>query len=144
MKKTTRIVLIILLFIMLIVIRGFIAPHFYDPLNNYFKNDYLYTSIPKIQFSTYLLNVFFRYTLNAVISLGIIFLFFQNKKTLVFAIKFYVISFIVLVVFLYALLNFNLSNDYMLIFYIRRFLIHPLFVFILLPAFYYQKLKGTA
>jgi exosortase F-associated protein len=143
MKKSLRIVLIILLFAMLIVIRGFIAPYFYDPLTNYFKNDYLYTNIPKIQFSTYLLHLFFRYILNAVVSLGIIFLFFQDKKTLVFAIKFYAISFIVLIIFLYALLNFNLSQGYILTFYVRRFLIQPLFVFILLPAFYYQKLKGT-
>lgn len=143
MKKSIRIVLIILLFAMLIVIRGFVAPYFYDPLNDYFKNDYLYTAVPKINFYPYFLHLFLRYVLNAIISLGIIYLFFYHKKTMLFAVKFYVIAFVSLAVLLFVLLNFNLSEGYMLTFYVRRFLIHPLFLFVLLPAFYYEKLRGN-
>lgn len=141
MKKGTRIFLIFLLFAMFIVIRGFIAPFFYDPLDAYFKNDYLYTAIPEIQFTPYFWQLFLRYLLNTIVSLSIIYLFFQNKKNLFFAIKFYGISFVILAVFLFLLLNYQLSEGYMLTFYTRRFLIHPLFLFILLPAFYYEKLK---
>lgn len=128
---------------MFVVVRGVIAPYFYDPLNEYFKNDYLFGGVPNIKFSTFFLHLFFRYFLNTIISLGILFLFFDDKKTMVFAVKFYSISFVVLAVFLAVLLKFNISEGYMLIFYVRRFLIHPLFVFILLPAFYYEKLKGS-
>ena len=128
---------------MLVVIRGFVAPYFYDPLNDYFKNDYLYTSVPKLDFYIFFLHLFLRYALNAIISLGIIYLFFPLKKTMDFAVKFYSISFVLLAIFLFVLLNFNLSEGYMLTFYVRRFLIHPLFLFILLPAFYYEKLRGN-
>lgn len=141
MKKTFRIILILLLFLMLIVIRGFIAPYFYDPLNEYFKNAYLYNGIPEIEFGTYFLHIFLRYLLNTIISLLIIYLIFNKREILNFAYKFYTVAFILISFFLFILLNYELTEGYMLIFYTRRFLIQPLFVFILLPAIYYQQLK---
>lgn len=141
MKKTLRIVLIILLFLMLIAIRGYIAAYFYDPLNEYFKREYLYSSIPDIEFGTYFLHLFLRYFLNAFISLLIIYLIFNKREILVFTFKFYVAAFIVLSMLLFVFLKYPIIDGYMLIFYIRRFLIQPLFVFILLPAIYYQQLK---
>ena len=50
-------------------------------------------------------------------------------------------AFLILGLLFWVLLNYELSLGYRLTFYIRRFLIHPLFLLILLPAFYYQKLK---
>lgn len=141
MKKLTTIILIVLLFVMLIAIRGFVSPYFYDPLSDYFKREYLYSPIPAIDLSLYFLHIFFRYFLNTIISLGLIYLFFKSRKLLLFSIKFYVISFVGLCLLLFLLLKFDDSDGYMLIFYVRRFLIQPVFVFILLPAFYYQRLK---
>lgn len=140
MKKSVRIGLIVVLFLMLISIRAFLQPYFYDPLSDYFKHDYLLSSIPELNFDAYFLNLFYRYFLNTAISLAIIYLAFNTKKAFYFSIKFYVLAFVVLSLFLFILLKFNVTNSYMLIFYVRRFLIQPLFVFILLPAFYYQKL----
>jgi len=142
MKKTVRIAVIVLLFLMLIFIRGFVAPYFYDPLNEYFKNDYLYKTIPEIEFGTYFLHLFFRYLLNGLVSLVIIYLIVKNDgKLLLFVVKFYVAAFFLLSLFLFILLKYQITEWYMLIFYTRRFLIQPLFVFILLPAIYYQQLK---
>lgn len=141
MKKAVRIGLIVALFLMLISIRAFLQPYFYDPLLDYFKHDYLYTSIPELNYSAYFLNLFYRYALNTIISLGIIYLVFNNLKTLYFSMKFYVFAFVILGIILFVLLNFNETHSYLLTFYSRRFLIQPLFVFILLPAFYYQQLK---
>jgi len=143
MKKLSNIVLIVFLFGMLIAVRGFVSPYFYDPLNEYFKREYLYSSIPEINFNLYFLHIFFRYILNAIISLGLIYLLFKSRKLIIFSIKFYVISFIVLSLLLFVILKFNDFEGYMLVFYVRRFLIQPVFVFILLPAFYYQKLKES-
>lgn len=143
MKKPIKIVFIVLLFAMLIAVRGFISPFFYDPLSDYFKREYLYSSIPAINFNLYFLHIFFRYLLNTIISLALIYLFFKKRKLLMFSIKFYLISFVVLCLLLFFLLKYNNSEGYMLIFYVRRFLIQPIFVFVLLPAFYYQKLKES-
>jgi len=141
MKKVIKILLIVLLFLMLISVRAFIQPFFYDPLIAYFKSDYLYTSIPEINFYKFSLNLFIRYSLNTIISLAIIYILFPASKVLKFSVKFYIVSFVILSIVLLTLLKFNQNQDFRLIFYVRRFLIHPLFLLILLPAFYYQKLK---
>ena len=141
MNKVVQLVLIVFMIVILIVIRGFIAPLFYDPLHDYFLNDYLYNSVPTIELGRYFLHLFFRYFLNTIVSLVIIYLFFKNLKLVQFSIKFYTFVFFILGFTLYIILQFKISSNYMLLFYVRRFLIHPLFVFILLPAFYYQSLK---
>ncbi|MDP2067855.1 MAG: exosortase F system-associated protein [Lutibacter sp.] len=140
MRKSVRIGLIMLLFLMLILIRALVQPYFYDPLLDYFKHDYLNTSIHVLNFTVYFLNIFYRYFLNTLISLAIIYLVFNDKKALYFSVKFYVLAFAVLSLMLFILLKFNVTQGYLLTFYVRRFLIQPLFVFLLLPAFYYQRL----
>lgn len=141
MKKGVRIILIIGLLLLLILVRALLAPVLYDPLNVYFKNDYLYAAIPTIEFGRYFLHLFFRYFLNTLFSLAIIYLIFSNIRLIWFSIKFYLIAFVVLSLLLFLLLKYQFIDGYMLLFYVRRFLIHPLFVFILLPAFYYQTLQ---
>lgn len=126
---------------MLVAVRVFVQPYFYDPLIEYFKADYLHNSIPEINLNFFFLNLFYRYFMNTIISLAILYVVFDNFKILKFSFKFYTIAFVALSVILFILLKFNLSNDYKLIFYVRRFLIHPIFLLVLLPAFYYQKLK---
>jgi len=126
----------------LVMIRA-VAPNlFYDPFIEYFKNDYLHQPIPIFSGSKLLINLFFRYSLNAVISLAIIYLAFQNKLFLKFSMKFYVFAFIVLIITFMIILKGELKNGYLFAFYIRRFIIHPLFVLLLLPAFYYKQLTS--
>lgn len=139
MDKLVKIVLIIGLFFMLMLVRAFEPKLFYDPFIKYFQNDYLYQAIPIFVTSKLFLNIFLRYSLNLVFSLAILWVAFQNWDVIKFSIKFYTITFIVLVFIFYFLLQTEFSNGYLLAFYIRRFLIHPLFVLILLPAFYFQK-----
>ncbi len=140
MNNITRFALVVLLFLILVVIRAVAIAYFYDPLIHYFKNDHLNMSLPEIDFGKFYLFLFFRYCLNAVVSLTIIHLSFSNLKVLTFAIKFYVMAFVILSVVLLMLLKLNLFDSYLPVFYVRRFLIHPLFLLILLPAFYYQKM----
>ena len=141
MKNLTQKLLIVILVLMLVSVRVFVQPYFYDPLIEYFKADYLHNLIPEINLGVFFLNIFYRYFLNTIISLAIIHLVFNNFKTLKFSFKFYTLAFVLLSITLFILLKYNLSNDYKLIFYVRRFLIHPIFLLVLLPAFYYQKLR---
>jgi len=141
MKKITKIVLIIGLFFMLIAIRAFVQPYFYDPLIAYFESDYLHMTMPEIKLGAYFLNIFLRYFLNASISLAILFLLFNSKKDFIFSMKFYVLAFSTLSLVLFICLKFAIFHSYLPVFYLRRFLIHPIFLLILIPAFYYQNLK---
>jgi len=143
MSKTTKIVFIGLLFLMLIAVRAFVQQYFYDPLIEYFKGNYLYNTFPEINLGYLFLNIFYRFLLNTIISLTIIYVVYSNLKVLRFSVKFYAIAFVLLCFILFLLLKFDHNQGYILIFYVRRFLIHPIFLLILLPAFYYQKLKDN-
>lgn len=139
MKKEIRIGLIVALFFLLILVRSFASTVFYDPFIDFFKNDYLKSTFPEFITSKLLVSLFFRYILNTLISLAIIYLFFQKKQLVLFSVKFYTITFVVLSIAYFILLKTEFSSGYLLAFYVRRMLIHPIFLLILLPAFYYQK-----
>ena len=139
MKKIIRILIILVLFGLLFFVRAFEEQLFYDPLNSYFQNDYLYNKIPLLDRWNLLLHLFYRYTINSLISLAIIYMIFKNKKIIKFSQLFFTVAFLLLIIsFSFSLRN-NLEGGYLFTFYIRRFMIHPLFLLILLPAFYYQK-----
>ncbi|NOQ91818.1 MAG: exosortase F system-associated protein, partial [Flavobacteriaceae bacterium] len=87
-------------------------------------------------------SLIFRYTLNTVISLAIIYLAFQNKGFVKFSMKFYILAFIILTITFFIILKGELKSGYLFAFYIRRFLIHPIFVLLLLPAFYYKQMSS--
>jgi len=143
MKNSLKILGLIVLVILLIAIREVVAPYLYDPLANYFKSDYLYKPVPYINLGLLLANIFVRYILNTAVSIGIIYVLFKDVKLVWFALKIYVIAFIFFSLCLIAILKFNQENNYLLLFYVRRFLIHPILVLLLIPAFYFQKLKSS-
>ena len=89
MKKGITIILIVLLLAVLVGIRAFVEPFFYDPLIVYFKNDALIKTLPELNLANYFWNIFLRYSLNSIVSLVIIYLIFKNIKTVQFSIKFY-------------------------------------------------------
>lgn len=138
MSKPLKIASIIFLLGLLFLIRNFETILFYDPLQEYFKNDYLYGEFPDFLVGKLLVSSSLRYFMNTVISLGVLWILFK-KRDLVFSIKFYTIAFFVLIGMFSALLLNKFQIGYLLPFYIRRFLIHPLFLFLLIPAFFYQK-----
>ena len=139
MKKRVKIPILIFLFGLLVLVRAFGADIFYDPFIDYFKDAYLDQPIPDYIGFKLSLNILFRYTLNAIISLAIIYVAFQKKGLVRFSVKFYIAAFIVMGFLYFILLQSEMINGYLFTFYVRRFLIHPVFVLILLPAFYYQK-----
>ena len=141
MNKYLKIVIVFILFILLFLVRALESKLFYDPLIEYFKNDYLYTSIKDVDVSKLLVNMFFRFTINSLLSLGVIWFLFLRKDLLKFSAIFLAIAFLVLIIIFAFLIQNDFKTGYLLPFYIRRFIIHPIFLLLLLPAFYYQKLS---
>ncbi|MEI6866463.1 exosortase F system-associated protein [Flavicella sp.] len=140
MKKIIRIPLIVVLIFSLVLVKAFETELFYDPLINFFQNDYLYSSIPKFDFVKLLWSLFLRYTLNSLISIGIIYLVFQKLDCVILVSKLYVGGFSILVLVYSFLLYNGFEGGYLFPFYIRRFLIHPLFLLLLLAALFYEKM----
>jgi exosortase F-associated protein len=122
MHKSIQIIGIVFLVIALVLVRAFSAELFYDPFIMYFKNDYLHSSFPEFKIGKLLGNIFFRYALNTILSLGIIYLLFQ-KKYLFFSLKFYGLAFIILLILFFIAFNY-FNTNYLFLFYVRRFLVH--------------------
>ena len=142
LNHKVRIALAMLFIILLVLIRAYEDSLFYDPFLDYFKSDYYNLPIPEINNFELFTGLFLRYFLNSSISLAIIYVLFKDIDAIKFAAILYLIFFIILVAaFFFILLNNGEANK-MGLFYIRRFLIQPLFLLLFLPAFYYQKQKS--
>ena len=127
---------IAVLLVLLVCVRLFQERLFYDPLLDYFKRSR--TILPQYDSVKLFIGLLFRYLLNTVLSIGILWFCFKDKSILKLTAVLYVVFFIALAaVFFTALAVDNPAN--MLLFYIRRFLIQPLLLILFVPAFYYQK-----
>ena len=141
MNNISKYILLFILFVLLILIRVFENELFYDPYLLFFQNDYLYIDSPRREVFKLTAFTTLRYALNSIISLGILYLVFKDKSIIRFSSLVYVASFVLLMlVYLYFVVN-PRQEDYYLFFNIRRFLIQPIILLVLLPAFYYYKLK---
>ncbi len=135
--------MISLLVTLLIMVRYFENQLFYDPLLKFYEADYLHHSFPYFETGKLFFNVLLRYLINSIISLGILYVTFFDKNILEFSVYlfsiFFVICFTVFVVLIFEIE----SENFLALFYVRRFLIHPIFVLILMPAFYYYRRKNV-
>jgi len=142
MNRYLKYILIFSLFVLLALVRWFEKELFYDPYLLFFQNDYLYIDSPRREVLKLVAFTSLRFLINTIISLSILYLFFKDRNVLKFSVLVYVVSFVILTgLYLYFVLEPKQENYY-LFFNIRRFLIQPLLLLLLLPAFYYQKIKS--
>lgn len=122
----------------LLWIRYFEDSLFYDPFIAFFKSDYQNNPIPEFNTVKLLYNLAFRYLLNTLVSLAVLWVLFEDKEIMQFSLVLYSFVFVVLLsVFSYFIFT-ESTQDYLPLFYVRRFLIQPLFLLLLIPAFYFQ------
>ena len=141
MPKLTRYILVFILILVLIDIRGFEGVLFYDPYLTFFENDYLYIDNPRREVAKLVLFTSLRYLLNTLASLGILYLIYNDKIMIKFSVVLYALAYVLLLIpFLFFVIN-PRQEDYYLFFNVRRFLIQPIGLILLLPAFYYYKLN---
>ena len=132
-------ILLFVLFLLLVLIRVFEDQLFYDPYLLFFKNDYLYIDNPRQEVFKLTAFTTLRYVLNTIISLCIIYVIYKDKAMVKFSSAIYTIAYIILLIlFLYFVLNPKQENYY-IFFNIRRFLIQPILLLLLLPALFYHK-----
>ncbi|MGB3607105.1 MAG: exosortase F system-associated protein [Psychroserpens sp.] len=141
MRSPITFMLLLALFGMLVIIRAFENELFYDPYLLFFKSDYLKMDFPNREILKLTLYTTLRYVLNMLISLGIIYLFFKDKSIVQFSLLIYGVAYVILVSFFLYFVIHPRQEDYYLFFNFRRFLIQPILLLLLVPAFYYYKLK---
>lgn len=141
MSKFFSYTLVGVLFVLLVLIRAYQDVLFYDPYLLFFENDYLYIDSPRREVAKLISFTTLRYFLNSAISLSIIYVVFKSKQILKFSCFIFLVAYIIFILpFLYFVINPE-QEDYYMFFNVRRFLIQPIILIVLLPAFYYYKLK---
>ncbi len=139
LKNKIGIVLVGFLVLLLACIRNFEDALFYDPFLDFYKSNYQVLALPEFDNWKLFFGLFSRYFLNSIVSIAIIYVVFKDFKMIKFATFLYFVFFVILIIGLFLLLIFNENGSKMTIFYVRRFLIQPVFLMLFLPAFYFQK-----
>ncbi len=139
MPKYLRYILILILVVGLILIRQFEASLFYDPLLEFFKTDHTTQPLPDMEKGRLLINLAYRFILNTILSLLILWLVFRDRGVMKISTLLFTVLFAVLLIAFVVLLNTSSAGDHLALFYVRRFMIQPIFLLLLLPAFYFHK-----
>jgi exosortase F-associated protein len=139
MKGVLRVFVVFLCLVGFAFIRFRESELFYDPLIPFFKSNYQRMALPDMEMGKLFSHLFLRYLINAGLSLMILWMAFKERGIIKFASLFYGVVFILLMLVFSVLLNTQEVGEYLPIFYVRRFLIQPILLFMLLPAFYYYR-----
>lgn len=138
LKHSPQIAIVAVLVFFLAAVRAFEDVIFYDPFLDYFKRNFTSLPLPQADVFKLSMNLFFRYFLNAFFSLAIIYTIFKKWDLVKFAAILYVVFFVILLMAFFFSMACWKENK-MVLFYIRRFLIQPLFLLLFIPAFYFQE-----
>ena len=93
MNKLVKFTLLFVLFGLLVLVRVFENQLFYDPYLTFFQNDYLYIDSPRREIAKLIAFTTFRYALNSIISLAILYVVFRDKSIIKFSVLIFVIAF---------------------------------------------------
>ncbi|MFV5688548.1 exosortase F system-associated membrane protein [Flavobacterium sp. ZT3R25] len=138
LKNKIRLVQFIFLVALLVLIRAYEDQLFYDPFLDYFKGDFTNLPLPNFNSFQLFLGLLLRYTLNTVISLGIIYVLFEEIQMVKFALVLYYFFFMILISAFFFIIFYCREHSNLVLFYVRRFLIQPIFVMLFVPGFYFQ------
>lgn len=112
---------------------------FYDPFLNYFHEANKNIEFPTFEWGKLIGGHLFRFVLNLLFSCMIIHGLFQNKQwTLQGAVMITIVFIISLPIYLYCISD-KFEIGYLFSFYMRRFVIQPLTILLIVPMFYYRK-----
>lgn len=139
-ENKSKILITIFIVICFGLIRTFESQLFYDPFLDYFESDFKSLPFPQVDGGKLFYGLFFRYFLNTILSLILIYALFRDKEVLKFTTFLYVLFLALLLVLFFVILNY-FPNGNWLLFYVRRFIIQPIFVLLFIPAFYYQQVN---
>ena len=142
-KNKSKIIYSSILILLLILIRMFENQLFYDPFLSYFKSEYANSPFPKFNIFKLFFSLGIRFYLNMVISLGLLYVVFDDRKIVKFSIFLFMVLGSILLISFFFVLTFFAEESKMTLFYLRRFLIQPILILLFIPGFYYQKIANN-
>lgn len=126
----------------LISVRMFEDKMFYDPFLGYFHEANKNIPFPGFVWGKLIAGHLFRFILNLGFSCLIVQCLFRNRQwTVQAALLITIIFAITFPIYLYCIYN-RFDIGYLFSFYMRRFVIQPLALLLIVPMFYYRKQLG--
>ena len=123
----------------IVSVRIFEDQLFYDPFLNFFHEATKNASFPEFDWVKLIISHFLRFVLNLIFSCIIIHFIFKNKEwTAQGALLMIIIFAITFPIYLYCISD-RFEIGYLFSFYMRRFVIQPLILLLIIPLFYYRK-----
>lgn len=138
LKNKFKILIAVLIVLCFAVIRAFENQIFYDPFLVYFESDFKNLPLPQADLFKLFGSLLLRFVLNTFLSLALIYTLFQDRDILKFSAFLYGFFLIILLALFFIIVQYFPEWNWLL-FYIRRFIIQPIFVILFIPAFYYQQ-----
>lgn len=112
---------------------------FYDPFLDYFHEGIKNISFPAFEWRKLINGHLFRFFLNLFFSCLVIQGLFKNKRwTLQGGLMIIIVFAIAFPIYLFCIQN-KFEVGYLFSFYMRRFVIQPLIILLIIPMFYYRK-----
>ena len=117
---------------------------FYDPFLEFFKADYKVAQVPDFIWGKLMLSHFFRFALNLIFSAIVVHFIFLNKKWTIQAVFLMAVAFLFFFpIYLWCLYS-KMEIGYLFTFSVRRFVIQPIILLLIIPIFYYRKKLGKS
>ena len=130
--------LVLMVILVLVAVRFLRAEYFYDPLESFFRSDFKnQLQFPLLDFLELLKSYSFTYFLNSFLSIIIIYRYFPKKDILKFLVVLFGLFYVALLV-IFILSFVFVSDDFLVFYYIRRFVLNPLLLILILPAYFYN------
>lgn len=142
MNRVFSFMIITVLLVLIVCVRFFEVELFNDPLNNYFHSNFQKHPVPTMNYLQLIAGTSLRYLLNMVISIWLLWYLYKKETYINAALWVYLFAFGILMIAFVFLLNADSNFLKMALFYVRRFLIHPILLFILVAGFYFLRVKG--
>jgi exosortase F-associated protein len=139
--RLLSIISVIILVLLLTAVRFFETTLFSEPLYDYFHADFQLIPLPSEKMSMILAVTSLRYLVNTILSLGILWFIYKKKTFIIASLWVYLFAFVILLITMATCLFIEGESAKMILFYARRFLIHPILLFILVAGFYYLRNK---
>lgn len=130
---------VLVILFLFVLIRHFQSDLFYDPLIVFYKSNFQNAMLPEIDLGYFVLHTIFRFLINTFLSFLVIYIAFKEMKFIKVSFIIYGVVFLITITALVVVINIYEPRFAMLLFYIRRFLIQPFLLLLVLPAFYYHK-----
>lgn len=142
-QRVFSVIMIVVLLLGIIGVRYFEVALFQDELNDYFHSDFQNIPIPQLSIIESVASTSLRFLMNTVLSLWILWFLYKRETYVKASLWVYLFAYIILISSFVVFIQLDAQWVKMALFYVRRFLIHPLLLFILVAGCYFLKTKGS-